>query len=146
MYVKVLNGDSVNFPYDLSQLKDANPGTSFPVVIPVNVLADYNVFEVALTTRPTIDSRTHKVTQRATEINGVWTQEWIIQQLPTEQAVSNVRADRNRQLIDSDWTQLLDSPVDRATWATYRQALRDITTQLNFPWEIQWPESPLKNL
>jgi hypothetical protein len=142
MYVKVLNGNPVSFPYELSQLKNDNSSTSFPVVIPASVLADYNVFEVALTARPDIDSRTHKVTQEVAEVNGVWTQEWIIQRLPTEQAINNVCADRNIQLSDSDWTQLPDSPVDRVAWAVYRQALRDVTTQLNFPWNIQWPESP----
>ena len=142
MYVKVLNGNPVSFPYELSQLKNDNSSTSFPTVIPASVLADYNVFEVALTARPDIDSRTHKVTQEVAEVNGVWTQEWIIQRLPTEQAINNVCADRNIQLSDSDWTQLPDSPVDRVAWAVYRQALRDVTTQLNFPWNIQWPESP----
>lgn len=142
MYVKVLNGNPVSFPYELSQLKNDNSSTSFPAVIPASVLADYNVFEVALTARPDIDSRTHKVTQEVAEVNGVWTQEWIIQRLTTEQAINNVCADRNIQLRDSDWTQLPDSPVDRVAWAVYRQALRDVTTQLNFPWNIQWPESP----
>jgi hypothetical protein len=32
-------------------------------------------------------------------------------------------------LKDTDWTQVADSPVDKTAWATYRQALRDITTQ-----------------
>lgn len=27
-------------------------------------------------------------------------------------------------------------------WATYRQALRDVTTQSGFPWTITWPEMP----
>ena len=51
-----------------------------------------------------------------------------------------VRADRNKRLADSDWTQVADAPVDKAAWATYRQALRDITNQNGFPWNIQWPE------
>ena len=32
---------------------------------------------------------------------------------------------RNRLLVDSDWTQLPDAPVDAAAWANYRQQLRD---------------------
>jgi len=39
----------------------------------------------------------------------------------------------------SFWTQLSDSPVDKAAWATYRQALRDITTQVD-PFNIKWPK------
>tara|TARA_Y100000114_G_scaffold153757_1_gene174415 strand:+ start:443 stop:661 length:219 start_codon:yes stop_codon:yes gene_type:complete len=37
---------------------------------------------------------------------------------------------RNRKLKDSDWTQANDSPLSdakKAEWATYRQALRDLT-------------------
>jgi hypothetical protein len=62
-----------------------------------------------------------------------------------EQAKS-VRQQRGEKLKDSDWTQvadaLLDAPVDKAAWATYRQALRDVTGQEGFPWTITWPEQP----
>lgn len=58
-----------------------------------------------------------------------------------EQA-KTVRADRNKRLADCDWTQLSDSPVDKTVWEVYRQALRDITAQQGFPWEITWPEEP----
>jgi hypothetical protein len=57
------------------------------------------------------------------------------------QAVS-VRAERTTKLAASDWTQLADSPVDKAVWATYRQALRDVTKQSGFPWTIDWPVQP----
>ena len=58
-----------------------------------------------------------------------------------EQAAA-VRADRSNKLADCDWTQVDDSPVDKAVWATYRQALRDITSQAGFPWTITWPDAP----
>lgn len=41
-----------------------------------------------------------------------------------------------------DWTQVADAPVDKAAWATYRQALRDITSQVSFPDSITWPTEP----
>ena len=58
-----------------------------------------------------------------------------------EQAKS-VRQTRGTKLAECDWTQLADAPVDKAAWATYRQALRDITTQEGFPWTITWPDAP----
>jgi hypothetical protein len=58
-----------------------------------------------------------------------------------EQATS-VRQQRGEKLKDSDWTQVADAPVDKAAWATYRQALRDVTGQEGFPWTITWPEQP----
>ena len=58
-----------------------------------------------------------------------------------EQA-NSVRQQRTDKLKDSDWTQLADSTADKAAWATYRQALRDITAQAGFPWGVQWPTQP----
>lgn len=53
-----------------------------------------------------------------------------------------VRARRNQLLTASDWTQVADAPVDQASWATYRQALRDIPQQAGFPTDITWPTKP----
>jgi hypothetical protein len=58
-----------------------------------------------------------------------------------EQAKS-VRQTRSDKLADSDWTQVADAPVDKTVWATYRQALRDITAQSGFPWSVTWPDAP----
>jgi len=53
-----------------------------------------------------------------------------------------MRQQRNDKLKDCDWTQIADSTADKPTWATYRQALRDITAQSGFPWTVTWPETP----
>jgi hypothetical protein len=58
-----------------------------------------------------------------------------------EQA-ANVRRQRTEMLKDCDWTQVADSTEDKTAWATYRQALRDITGQAGFPWTITWPDAP----
>lgn len=55
------------------------------------------------------------------------------------------RAQRDKLLADTDWTQVLDAPIDSATreaYRTYRQALRDIPEQEGFPETITWPELP----
>jgi hypothetical protein len=64
-----------------------------------------------------------------------------VQRIDEAQAKS-VRAQRNAKLTASDWTQVADAPVDKQAWATYRQALRDITAQAEFPWGVQWPTQP----
>ena len=58
-----------------------------------------------------------------------------------EQAKS-VRTSRNDKLKDCDWTQITDATADKATWAIYRQALRNISAQAGFPWTITWPTQP----
>jgi hypothetical protein len=52
-----------------------------------------------------------------------------------------IRNQRNYLLFESDWTQLSDSPTDKTAWATYRQALRDITQQSD-PFNLIWPQKP----
>ena len=55
-----------------------------------------------------------------------------------------IRMQRGRLLQSSDWTQLSDSPLTeekKEEWQTYRQSLRNITTQTD-PFNIIWPNNP----
>jgi len=58
------------------------------------------------------------------------------------QKATEVRYKRNMLLSQSDWTQVADAPVDKAAWAAYRQALRDITLQAGFPFTVDFPVAP----
>ncbi len=49
---------------------------------------------------------------------------------------------RNAELTSSDWTQLADSTADKAAWATYRQALRDLPANNADPKKIKFPTRP----
>jgi hypothetical protein len=66
----------------------------------------------------------------------------VLEDIPDEEKASQVRTTRNNKLTASDWTQVEDAPVNKQAWATYRQALRDVTTQSGFPWEVTWPDAP----
>lgn len=55
---------------------------------------------------------------------------------------AQIRAQRASLLASCDWTQLADAPVNKAAWAEYRQALRDISKQEGFPETVEWPISP----
>ena len=55
---------------------------------------------------------------------------------------ANARNQRDTLLTQTDWTQVADAPVDKAAWAAYRQALRDVPQQIGFPTTITWPEKP----
>lgn len=62
--------------------------------------------------------------------------------------VDVIRQTRLKLLAACDWTQSLDSPLSeskRAEWATYRQALRDMTdtfANVNNVSDIVWPTPP----
>lgn len=83
------------------------------------------------------------------QINGKWFTKWSVKDMDAEaQTALNttqaeaVRKQRNDKLAACDWTQVEDAPVDKAAWATYRTALRNITAQVGFPWTIEWPVAP----
>jgi len=78
--------------------------------------------------------------------------EWVVEDIPTvepdpepEPIAPEVSARRKRDglLMTSDWTQVNDSPVDKSAWATYRQLLREVPSQAEFPNTIVWPTKPV---
>lgn len=71
--------------------------------------------------------------------------EYTIEDIPV--TAEEARAQRDKLLEYTDWTQVLDSPIDaetREAYRVYRQALRDIPEQEGFPQTIVWPELPAK--
>jgi hypothetical protein len=142
MYAKIINNVVTHFPYSMADLYRDNPNTSFPTTLTTDTLLAFDIHKVIQTPVISVDSKTHRPIQSLQQIDGVWTQQWVAQQLPESAAAGNVRGFRDAQLVKSDWTQVADAPVDKAAWATYRQALRDITQQAGFPWDVQWPTTP----
>jgi hypothetical protein len=52
---------------------------------------------------------------------------------------------RNEYLKESDWTQLPDADLtasQKAAWAAYRQALRDLPASHQDGELIDWPQKP----
>jgi hypothetical protein len=141
----------LEYPYSVEKLRRDNPQISFPITPTARLLAEYNVFAVCATT-PGFDPILEVAEQAGccfNEATGQWESAWVvrpktleeIEAEATEQAES-VRAERNAYLAASDWTQLADAPVDSAAWVNYRQALRDVTAQVGFPWSVDWPTPP----
>ena len=67
---------------------------------------------------------------------------------PPVDTLTFLRESRADLLKQSDWTQSADSPlsdIKKAEWATYRQALRDLTnnyTNEDSINDIVWPTKP----
>jgi hypothetical protein len=59
-----------------------------------------------------------------------------------DQKWEQIKLWRNAALAASDWTQTLDAPVDKAAWATYRQALRDLPAQGGIADAAEFPVAP----
>ena len=60
-----------------------------------------------------------------------------------DQQWAHVRAERDRRLAETDWTQTPDVPQETIwKWKTYRQDLRDIPQKQTDPNNITWPTKP----
>jgi hypothetical protein len=129
-----------------SEFRAMHRNTSFPATIRYEEWGYDVVFEGP---QATVGRYQVAARQGVEEINGKWYTKWVAVEIDddaktakdAEQAKA-IRADRNKRISDCDWTQVEDSPVDKAAWATYRQSLRDIPQQAGFPWEVQWPTMP----
>jgi len=150
-YVKITSGSVETFPYSVGQLRKDNPSVSFPRQISDDTLAAYGVYPASYEARPSCDESTQSVSQNTepTLINGAWIVGHEIANKTAAEIADYIennaktqRTDRNKLLAETDWTQVADAPVDQAVWATYRQALRNITAQAGFPNNITWPTKP----
>lgn len=149
LLAKIEDGNIVKYPYTFVELKADNPNTTFPVDLEGCDLSDFGVVLVKETTPPIIDEATKNLVEAEPKlIKKVWTQAWSTVDASEEEIAerlaakwASIRADRNARLAECDWTQLSDTTVDKEAWKTYRQALRDITTQ-ETPFAIVWPDKP----
>lgn len=83
------------------------------------------------------------------EIGCTWTNTgWIKPEpakLSLEETWAKIRADRNFELTRTDWTQIADAPLTDAKkleFRNYRQTLRDITKNIQDPYNFTWPIEP----
>lgn len=84
--------------------------------------------------------------------DGSWIEDWYREETPVDVFNTNVQIqkwwvdrERNLRLGYTDWVTIksLETgvPVPDA-WKVYRQALRDVTTQEGYPFNISWPTRP----
>jgi len=156
LLVKTANGQVEQFPYTLGDLRRDNPQTSFPKKIGDAILASYGIYHVMPDARPEHDPLVQTLVRDPEPHNnetavdeetgetyktGRWVIGYTVVNKPQDEAEDAVRNQRNRLLQDTDWMALSDNTMSPA-WASYRQALRDITDQAGFPYAVEWPTKP----
>ena len=160
MYIKATNNTADVYPYSIEQLRVDNPSTSFPDGMSVEQLAEWGVHPVTVVADPSYDPLTHKIQQAAEPVlvNGAWLVSKTAVALTAEEIQNNsdaeatvVRVRRDGLLAESDWVTV--KAVDQnaqdglgiqvpQVWLDYRQALRDVTSQAGFPYNVTWPTAP----
>ena len=149
MQILAPNGTAETYPYSIGQLRKDNPQVSFPKNPTDALLASYNVFSVTATERPLYDTVTQNLSEGAPTLTaGVWTQVWVVSEATpdevtqrTSDLASSARSQRDYLLQHTDWMALSDVAMSPAI-ASYRQALRDVTLQSGFPYNVVWPTKP----
>mgnify|MGYP000014653658 FL=1 len=153
MLIQLENGQPMGHPVLEETFRALHPEMLFPPLLTPEIVEPLGFGIFAFTPAPLLEERYDKLVEATPErdANGIWRQLWqIVPMTEAERAVADAqqaetaRHARELKLRETDFSQLADAPawVDRAAWAAYRQALRDLPQQTGFPWQIIWPEPP----
>ena len=157
MFIKTDDQNNIaTYPYSIDQYRAENKNKSLPKFLNNRYLATEYVFPVYASDRPEYNEPTQAI--RADIENpyldedSEWKYYWVIVEKTEEQIArdteakaTEVRTQRDTLLSECDWVTLRAADTNTLldlTWATYRQALRDVTAQDGFPYTIEWPEKP----
>lgn len=98
MQVLIENNTVVSFPYSFDQLRQDNPGISFPISPSNDVLNAWGIYEVKQIPPPDYNYLLQKAEQlNPILVDGVWTQLWVIVDLTAEES-TEIEAQRQAQL------------------------------------------------
>jgi len=147
------------------EVRKMHSNTSLPRVWDANVCSALGIDPVLEAPKPEVTGYTQAIRNGATQdANGNWVTAWSVVDMFQDttdddgvtttkaeheaayqadmdaKAAESVRADRDAKLAVTDWTGMYDVTMTMEM-ATYRQALRDITTHANFPYlqDSDWP-------
>jgi len=130
------------------EFRALHPNTSFPPQLTVELLDSMGA-DVVLE-GPQAQPTRYQVAYRdgVEQVDGKWYTKYSVADMDQEakdavdaQQAESVRAQRNRLLAETDWRFRSDLTPSQE-WKDYCQALRDITSQAGFPWEVTWPTQP----
>jgi hypothetical protein len=153
-----------------SEFRSLHPNTSFPTQINEALLNDMGADVVFEGAQASTSSPYHySMRQGVEQVNGKWYTKYVLGPIfidyrdeegvlhsieeqetaykankDAEQAKA-VRASRDIKLAETDWMVIKSAETGIALsneWSAYRQALRDVTAQSTFPWNVVWPTKP----
>jgi hypothetical protein len=147
MYLRIIN-NTTHYPYSITELRNSYPNTSLPSELTDDALIEWDMYVVQPTPMP-VDYTKNITEGTPILIDSVYYKNWIQTDASAEEINyriqskwEDIRILRSELLTECDWTQLADIPSEtKELWQTYRQSLRDITSQTN-PFSINWPVKP----
>lgn len=153
MYARVENNVVVEYPLYEGDIQRRFPVLQYPMET-YNTPLPEGYVRVTAVEWPQPSSSTVEVREDTPvfdSVLGTWKQSFT--EVPFSQEVINsrrtnkireMRVERLRKLTATDWTRLDDCPlttIQKAAFAQYRQELRDLTNDPNWPF-VDWPTPP----
>ena len=152
------------------EIRSLNLNTSFPKVWDAAVCNHLQIDPVLASPQPTPnDLQVVYLNGAIQDNNGNWVENWQLRdkfstytnnegvivtkeeqetthtQKIADDKASEIRTKRDKLLSECDWVVVKAKETNTeisSDWATYRQALRDITSQETFPTSVTWPNKP----
>ena len=153
LLIKLVDGVPTGYPLQEDNVRLLLKTVSLPQVLTESVIEPYGygLFQLAL--KPDLEKHQKAVEVTAVKnIDGVWVQKWEVEEMndseKTEadlEKAGEIRHIRNLALLQTDYKVLMaleNGNTVPTELSTYRQALRDITSQAGFPYNVTWPTAP----
>jgi hypothetical protein len=147
----------ITYPYNLGMLRRDNSNTSFPANPTDALLAGYNMFPVARTPAPPVNSLTqdlNEATPVTTDGGATWSQVWVVTDVDAETAAARTAAAeagvafRAAQDLEASKSYYLEAMIQgygfSAEMLEYLGQLKNPTTLPGYPLvaDADWPVLP----
>jgi len=154
MFIQISNDTPIGHAIVEDNLRMLFPNVNFPRIFNPSAVEPFGFAMYEFTQMPEVP-RFKKLIEvpPVKRSDGIYYQTWGFEDMneeekeqSTEEKKRLVRIERDFIINKSDWTQLPDvilSEEKKIEWNTYRQALRDVSLQEGFPWDVVWPTPPL---
>lgn len=151
MYARIdpETGEILQYPYSITALVRSRKDVCWPRVISDELAASYNVIAVDDAPAPVTDHTESVVEDPPVNVNGRWTRRQ--RKVPaspeelderTQAKTAEVMIEREKLIKDFFWAELLTPTLNAGQYRLHLDALRDVTQQPGFPFDITWPTKP----
>lgn len=126
LYARIDAGQVAAYPFNGTDLRIANPGTSFPAQLSDATLAEWGVLPVTPTPAPAYQRTTQKRQELTpTLVNGVWTQQWSVVPLTAAEQAAAV------ETLMREVTEATQTRLDEFAQTRYYDGILSASTYAN---------------
>lgn len=147
-------GEIEKYPYTVDMFRYENKNVSLPRILNNRFLEQRNIHPVYEDEIPNYNNIVQQLVKNSEPVykNGRWVTEWSVETksqetIDAEKLIleTEIRDTRDKKLEQTDWVAVkaFEEGISISQeWKDYRQALRDITAQADFPYTVSWPAEP----